>query len=284
MTILGFGEGAFRFALFVSIFLAMSLLEALMPRRERRFPRGRRWLTNLGILASDYLATLVVFVLVPVTATVAALWAEANAFGLFYWLGVPVWAQWILGIALLDFVIWGQHLITHKVPVLWRIHRVHHTDEDLDASSAIRFHPVEIVLSVFIKSAAVVLIGAPALVVVAFEALVNGSALFNHANLRLPPALDRVLRLVLVTPDMHRVHHSVYTLETNSNYGFALSVWDRLFRTYVPEPRDGHDNMRVGLIEWQDDKPTQLLWSLALPFRNPPQSRPDALDAEPPRT
>ena len=225
---------------------------------------------------SDYLATLVVFVVVPVTATLTAMWAETNQFGLFHWLGVPVWAQWIVGIAFLDFVIWGQHLVTHKVPVLWRIHRVHHTDEDLDASSAIRFHPVEIVLSIFVKSAAVVLIGAPAVVVVVFEALVNASALFNHANFKLPAALDRIIRLVFVTPDMHRVHHSVYNHETDSNYGFALSIWDRLFRTYVPEPRDGHEGMRVGLIEWQDDAPTKLLWSLALPFRNPPHAKPDA--------
>ena len=275
MTILGLTEGQFRFGLFVTVFVLMSLAEALMPRRERRFPRSRRWFTNLGILLSDYLATLIVFVVVPVTATVAAMWAETNQFGLFHWLSVPVWAQWIIGIAFLDFVIWGQHLVTHKVPVLWRIHRVHHTDEDLDASSAIRFHPVEIILSIFVKSAAVVLIGAPAIVVVVFEALVNGSALFNHANLKLPARLDRAIRLVFVTPDMHRVHHSVYNQETDSNYGFALSIWDRLFRTYVPEPRDGHDDMRVGLIEWQDGAPTKLMWSLALPFRNPPHSKPE---------
>lgn len=282
MTIFGLGEGVFRFSLFVGIFVFMSLVEAAVPRRERRFARKQRWLTNFGILLSDYLATLVVFVVVPVTATVAALWAEAHQFGLFYWLGVPIWAQWILGIAFLDLVIWAQHLVTHKVPLLWRFHRVHHTDEDLDASSAIRFHPVEIVLSIFIKSAAVVLLGAPAIVVVVFEALVNGSALFNHANVRLPQPLDRFIRLVFVTPDMHRVHHSVHNQETNSNYGFALSIWDRMFRTYVPEPRDGHDAMVVGLREWQDEAPTQLGWSLLLPFRNPPNSesaKPDATSA-----
>ena len=273
MTILGLGEGAFRFSLFVGVFILMSVIETAIPRRERRFTRQRRWLTNFGILVSDYLATVIVFVVVPVTATVTALWTEANGFGLFHWLGVPVWAQWILGIAFLDFVIWAQHLVTHKVPLLWRFHRVHHTDEDLDASSAIRFHPFEIVFSIFVKSAAVLLIGAPAIVVLVFEALVNGSALFNHANVRLPLWLDRIIRLVFVTPDMHRVHHSIHNQETDSNYGFALSIWDRLFRTYVPEPRDGHDNMVVGLKEWQDEAPTQLAWSLLLPFRNPPQSQ-----------
>ena len=275
MTIFGLSEGAFRFGLFASIFVLMSLAETFLPRRERRFPRQRRWFTNFGILLSDYASTLVVFVIVPITATVTALWTEANQFGLFHWLGVPMWAQWIIGIAVLDFVIWAQHLVTHKVPILWRIHRVHHADEDIDASTAIRFHPLEIILSIFVKSAAVVLLGAPALVVVVFEALVNGSAMFNHANLRLPEKLDRVLRLVFVTPDMHRVHHSVYNQETDSNYGFALSVWDRMFRTYVPEPRDGHEAMRIGLIEWQDGAPTRLGWSLALPFRNPPHAGPD---------
>jgi sterol desaturase/sphingolipid hydroxylase (fatty acid hydroxylase superfamily) len=162
--------------------------------------------------------------------------------------------------------------VTHKIPILWRFHRVHHTDEDLDASSAIRFHPVEIVFSIFVKAAAVVLLGAPALVVVVFEALVNGSALFNHANMKLPASVDRVIRLVFVTPDMHRIHHSVVRRETDSNYGFALSLWDRLFRTYNAEPEAGHDGMVVGLDTWQDEAPTRLLWSLSLPFRNPPPS------------
>ena len=274
MTILGLTEGQLRFGLFIAIFLIMSLAETLAPRRERRFQRSRRWLTNFGILIASYLATALAVLIVPVTATLTALWAEANGIGLFHWLGVPVWAQWVIGILALDFTIWAQHLVTHKVPLLWRFHRVHHTDEDLDASSAIRFHPVEIVFSIFVKSAMVALLGAPAVVVVAFEALVNGSALFNHANVRLPLAVDRVVRLVFVTPDMHRVHHSVYNQETDSNYGFALSIWDRMFRTYVPEPRDGHEGMRVGLIEWQDEAPTKLMWSLALPFRNPPHAPP----------
>jgi len=270
MTIFGLSDGVFRLSLFIGIFVLMSLIEAAVPRRERRFSRQRRWLTNFGILVSDYLATLIVFVVVPVTATVAAFWAEAHQFGVFHWLGVPVFVQWIVSIAFLDFVIWGQHLVTHKVPLLWRFHRVNHTDEDLDASSAIRIHPVEIVFSIFVKSAAVVLLGAPAIAVVIFEALVNGSALFNHANVRLPGWLDRTIRVVFVTPDMHRVHHSVHQQETDSNYGFALSIWDRMFRTYVPEPRDGHDAMTVGLSEWQDEAPTRLGWSLLLPFRNPP--------------
>lgn len=270
MTILGLSEGAFRFALFAGIFLLMSALETWLPRRKRRFPRSRRWLVNFGVLVSDYLAVAAVTFVIPVTAVIAAGWAEANSIGLFHLLDLPVWVEWIVGFAFLDFVIWAQHVVTHKVPILWRVHRVHHSDEDLDASSAVRFHPVEIVLSIFVKAAAVVLIGAPALLVVIFEAAVNGSALFNHANFHLPESWDRVLRLLFVTPDMHRVHHSTITKETDSNYGFALSVWDRMFRVYRDQPEKGHDGMTIGLDEWQDERPARLGWTLALPFNNPP--------------
>lgn len=272
MTIFGLSEGAFRFGLFAGIFLLMSVGETLLPRRERRFSRQKRWTVNFGVLISDYLAVAAVTLVIPVTATIAALWAEANGWGLFRLVALPVWLEWIIGLAALDFLIWGQHLVTHKIPILWRIHRVHHTDEDLDATSAVRFHPVEIVLSIFVKAAAVVLIGAPALMVVIFEAIVNGTALFNHANLKLPLWLDRIVRVFLVTPDMHRVHHSAILRETNSNYGFALSVWDRLFGTYNDQPEKGHEGMTVGLTEWQDEAPTRLGWTLALPFRNPPHS------------
>jgi len=272
MTYFGLSEGAFRFALFAVIFLCMTALEAWWPRRERRFPRGQRWPTNLGILATDYLAVSVVTFVVPITATLAAMWAEAKGIGLFHWVDLPVWIEWVIAFLILDFVIWGQHWVTHKVPLLWRVHRVHHTDEDLDATSAVRFHPVEIILSIFIKAIAAVLIGAPVVLVVVFEALVNGSAMFNHANLRLPLWADKWLRLLVVTPDMHRIHHSVIHRETDSNYGFALAIWDRLFRTYTEEPKDGHEGMRLGLSDWQDDAPTRLGWALALPFRNPPKS------------
>lgn len=272
MTILGLSEGAFRFGLFAGIFVLMSILETWVPRRARRFSRTRRWSTNFGILIADYLAVAAVTVVIPITAVIAAGWAEANSLGLFHLVTLPLWLEWLIGIAFLDFVIWAQHVVTHRIPILWRVHRVHHSDEDLDASSAVRFHPVEIVLSIFVKAAAVVLIGAPALLVVIFEALVNGSALFNHANFRLPASWDRVLRLLFVTPDMHRVHHSTIREETDSNYGFALSVWDRMFGVYRDQPERGHEGMTVGLDDWQDDKPAQLGWSLALPFRNPPRS------------
>lgn len=272
MTFFGLSEGALRLGLFVGIFVLMAILESLAPRRKRRYVRLRRWAANFGILVASYLATAVVALVIPVTAVISAVYAAENGLGLFSVLDWPAWVEGLIAFVVLDFVIWGQHLVTHKIPLLWRFHRVHHTDEDLDASSAIRFHPVEIVFSVFVKSAAVVLLGAPALAVVLFEAAVNGSALFNHANLRLPDRLDRVLRTLIVTPDMHRVHHSTLRPETDSNYGFALSVWDRAFRTYVPQPEGGHDGMTLGLAEWQDDAPTRLDWALALPFRDPPPS------------
>jgi sterol desaturase/sphingolipid hydroxylase (fatty acid hydroxylase superfamily) len=172
----------------------------------------------------------------------------------------------VLAILFLDFAIWLQHLITHKVPLFWRFHRVHHADRDFDVTTAVRFHPVEIVASMGVKIGLIYLMGPQAIAVLVFEVLLNGTALFNHANLRLPLWLDHVLRWVLVTPDMHRVHHSVIRAEHDSNYGFALSVWDRIFRTYRAQPAGGHDAMVVGL-EWQDEKPAKLGWSLWLPFR-----------------
>ncbi|HEY8595078.1 MAG TPA: sterol desaturase family protein [Devosiaceae bacterium] len=275
MTILGLSEGMFRLSLFIAIFALMAVLEALLPRRRRRHARLKRWVTNFGVLASSYVLVALVGLIVPVTATLSAVFAQNQGLGLFNLTAWPGWIEGIIAFILLDLVIWTQHLVTHKVPLLWRFHRVHHTDEDLDASSAVRFHPVEIVFSVFVKSAAVVLLGAPVLAVVLFEAAVNGSAMFNHANLRLPESVDRFVRRLIVTPDMHRVHHSTEMAETNSNYGFALSVWDRLFRTYVAQPEKGHDGMTLGLSDWQDDAPTRLGWSLALPFSNPARTSRD---------
>jgi len=275
VSIFGLSEGALRFSIFAAIFLLMTGLEAWLPRRARRFKRSVRWPTNIMILISSFVAVAAVTFVIPITAVLTAIWAEANQIGLFYLVDLPVWIEWVIGFAILDFVIWGQHLVTHKVPFLWRLHRVHHTDEDFDATTAVRFHPLEIVFSIFVKSVAVALIGAPAALVVLFEAAVNGTALFNHANLRIPIWLDKILRLFVVTPDMHRVHHSVINTETDSNYGFALSIWDRIFGTYVDQPEAGHDNMQIGLIDWQDDAPTKLGWSLLLPFRNPPPSKPN---------
>jgi sterol desaturase/sphingolipid hydroxylase (fatty acid hydroxylase superfamily) len=201
----------------------------------------------------------------PLLAVGAALDAEAQGWGLFNVISLPLWLEVVVVVLILDFAIWLQHLITHKVPFLWRIHRVHHADLDMDVSTAIRFHPIEIALSMMLKIGLVYLLGPAAIAVVMFEIILNGTAMFNHSNLALPAWLDRPLRKILVTPDMHRVHHSVHRNEHDSNYGFSLSVWDRLFGTYIAQPKAGHTEMQVGL-EWQDERPSRLGWSLALPF------------------
>jgi len=272
MQELGFNEGVWRFGSFALILLIMIVLEALLPRRKRRHSRIVRWATNLGLMASSFLGVSLLmlglnFLLVPISALIAAFYAEQNNLGLFNWLDWPVWVEWIIAFIILDFVIWAQHWVTHKVPLLWRLHRVHHSDHDLDASSAVRFHPLEIIFSIFVKAAAVIIIGAPAVLVVVFEAAVNGTAIFNHANFKLPLWLDAIIRRVLVTPDMHRIHHSIDLKESNTNYGFALTVWDRLFGTYTEQPKDGHEGMIIGLAHEQQEGPEKLWWVLTFPFK-----------------
>ncbi len=255
-----------RLAIFLGLLALFAALEEWAPRRARVQPRSGRWVTNITFTVLNTLALRAMAIGVPLLAVGAAVDAAANGWGLFNALDWPLAVEVILAVLFFDFAIWAQHLITHKVPLFWRFHRVHHADRDFDVTTAVRFHPVEIVASMGVKIALVYLIGPAALAVVLFEIILNGTALFNHANLRLPLGLDRALRLVLVTPDMHRVHHSVHRHEHDSNYGFALSVWDRLFRTYQAQPIGGHEAMQVGL-QWQDDKPMRLGWSLWLPFR-----------------
>lgn len=258
-------ETLIRFAVFLGLFALLAMTETMIPRRPRSQSRSRRWMTNWGItVANTVLLRLMSFGL-PLLAVGAAIHAEARGLGLFNLLNWPFWLEIALAVLILDFVIWAQHLITHKVPFLWRLHRVHHADVDMDVTTAIRFHPIEIALSMLIKIGVVLVLGPAALAVVVFEIILNGTAMFNHANIRLPLWLDAVVRRVLVTPDMHRVHHSVHRHEHDSNYGFALSLWDRMFRTYIPQPAAGHDDMEVGL-QWQDDRPSRLGWSLSLPF------------------
>lgn len=259
-------EAVIRLAVFLGLFSVFALAETLAPRRARSQPRAHRWLTNWAITVLNTITLRVLAVGLPLLAVGAALDAAQNGWGLFNRLGWPGWVEFAAAVLIFDLAIWAQHLITHKVPVLWRLHRVHHADRDMDVTTAIRFHPVEIALSMLLKIGLVYLLGPSALAIIVFEILLNGTALFNHANIRLPLALDRAVRLVLVTPDMHRVHHSVLRHEHDSNYGFALSVWDRLFGTYRAQPQEGHDDMTVGL-HWQDDQPSRLGWSLWLPFR-----------------
>ncbi len=255
-----------RLGVFLTLFVLFAGLEAVMPRRARSLPRHRRWLTNLMITVLNSLALRGLAILLPLLAIGAALDAGAQGWGLFNWLDWPAWLELAAAVLILDLAIWAQHLVTHKVPLFWRFHRVHHADRDMDVTTGFRFHPVEILASMGLKIGLVYLLGPSALAVLVFEILLSGTALFNHSNLALPGPVDRVLRLVLVTPDMHRVHHSIHREEHDSNYGFCLSVWDRIFRTHVPQPKAGHDAMTVGL-EWQDDRPARLGWALGLPFR-----------------
>jgi sterol desaturase/sphingolipid hydroxylase (fatty acid hydroxylase superfamily) len=258
-------EIAWRFGIFLAVLALLAALERLAPRRPLVQPRGRRWVTNLSLVVIDVLVLRALALALPILAVAAAIDAGRLGWGLFNLLDWPAWAEVLLAVLAFDLAIWLQHLITHKVPLFWRFHRVHHADRDFDVTTALRFHPVEIAASAGLKVGLVYLIGPAVLAVVLFEILLNATAMFNHANLRLPLWLDRIVRLVLVTPDMHRVHHSVHREEHDSNYGFALSFWDRIFRTYVAQPKAGHDAMTVGL-EWQDDRPMRLGWALTLPF------------------
>ena len=260
-------EALIRLGIFAGLFALLAIIEAWLPRRTRTQPRSTRWATNWAITIINALTLrALAFVTLSLLAVGAAIDAQANGWGLMNQINLPIWAAIIATILIFDFAIWVQHLITHKVPVLWRFHRVHHADRDIDVTTAIRFHPVEIALSMLLKIGLVYLLGPPAIGIVLFEIFLNGAAMFNHANIRLPLSLDALIRRVLVTPDMHRVHHSIHRAEHDSNYGFALSIWDQLFGTYIPQPAKGHDDMTIGL-EWQDDQPSKLGWSLWLPFR-----------------
>lgn len=258
---------ALRLFIFGAVLALMAAAEHVWPRRQRTLPRGPRWRTNVGMAVLGALAVRVMAAAaIPIAALAAAMWAEKNDFGLLTWLHMPAWLHVLVAMIILDLAIWFQHLVSHALPGLWRLHRVHHADRDFDVTTAVRFHPAEIALSMVWKALVVLAIGAPPGAVVAFEIILNACAMFNHANCRLPIALDRWLRVAIVTPDMHRVHHSTDPSEHNANFGFNLSVWDRLFGTYVPAPREGHINMVIGLAPYQSEAPSKLGWSLALPF------------------
>lgn len=257
-------EQTLRLAVFVGLLGAMGLWELAAPKRAPTYSKVRRWATNLGF---SLLNSVMLRFLVPVLAVGTAVWAQDNGFGLFNILQLSQQLEWLLVFLMLDLLIYVQHVVFHFVPVFWRLHKVHHADPDFDSSTAIRFHPIEILLSMAIKLGAVLALGAAPIAVIAFEIVLNGTALFNHGNVRLPLSIDAVLRRFLVTPDMHRVHHSVISQETNSNFGFNLSIWDRMFDTYRADPEKGHLDMEIGLPEFRNDAPTKLIWSLALPFR-----------------
>ena len=258
-------EPVIRLGFFLGAFVLVALWELLAPRRRLTLSRAVRWVSNLGLVV---LNTVLLRLLFPLAAVGMAAFCAANGWGLLNHFRVPVIVALPLAVIALDFVIWLQHVMVHAVPALWRLHQVHHADLDYDLTTGARFHPIEIALSMLIKFATITVLGPPVLAVVIFEVLLNATSMFNHGNIRLPGALDRVLRWFIVTPDMHRVHHSVEDDETNSNFGFNLPWWDRLFGTYRAQPRAGHDAMTIGLRGRADPREVaRLPGMLLMPFR-----------------
>jgi sterol desaturase/sphingolipid hydroxylase (fatty acid hydroxylase superfamily) len=258
-------EPAVRLGVFLGVFVLVALWEVLAPRRALRLSRAVRWVSNLGLVA---LNTLVLRLLFPLAGVGMAAFCAANGWGLLNYFQVPLAIALPVAVVALDFMIWLQHVMVHAVPALWRLHQVHHADVDYDLTTGARFHPLEIVLSMLIKFAAITVLGAPVLAVVVFEILLNATAMFNHGNIRLPAGLDRVLRWFVVTPDMHRIHHSVEDDETNSNFGFNLTWWDRLFGTYRAQPRAGHQHLTIGLRGRDDPREVaRLPGMLRMPWR-----------------
>jgi sterol desaturase/sphingolipid hydroxylase (fatty acid hydroxylase superfamily) len=257
-------EIAIRVGCYAAVFAAMVAWEWLAPRRALKVGRRPRWANNLGILAVDIVA---VRLIVPTAAVGVALLAAERGWGLLPMLGLPVWAAGIAGFVLLDLVIYAQHRVFHYVPVLWRLHRMHHADLDIDVTTGVRFHPLEILLSALIKIVAVVALGIPAVSVLIFEVVLNATSMFNHSNVALPPQLEPVIRWLVVTPQMHQVHHSVVRTEHDSNFGFNLPWWDRLFGTYCARPAAG-EGVAIGLPIFRDLRELRLDHLLTQPFRN----------------
>ena len=256
-----------RAGIALALFALLTLWELLAPRRMLTIGRTRRWPGNLGILVLD---AVLVRLLIPVAAVGMAVIAAQRGWGLLNITPWPAWLEAVIGFLALDLAIYGQHVAFHRVPLLWRMHRMHHADLDIDVSTGLRFHPIEILLSMLIKMAVVALVGVSALVVIVFEVALNATSMFNHSNAAMPLWLDRLVRLLVVTPDMHRVHHSILRLETDSNFGFNLPWWDRLFGTYRPMPEAGHERMTIGLPVFRDSAELRLDRLLTQPFRDEP--------------
>jgi len=253
-----------RLMAFAGIFVLMAALEIFAPRRGQKIGRKRRWPSNIGVVALD---TLLVRLLFPLTAVGLALLVESKGWGLFTLLDLPTWLAIVLGLLILDLTIYLQHVMFHAVPVLWRLHRMHHADLEFDVTTGTRFHPIEILISMGIKLIVVAAFGMPAVSVFIFEVLLNATSMFNHSNVGIPLGIDRVLRWMVVTPDMHRVHHSIVTRETNSNFGFNLPWWDRLFGTYRDQPAAGHEGMTIGIEQFRHPSELRLDRMLVQPFR-----------------
>lgn len=256
-------ESAIRLIFFVGVFAGVAVGELVVPRRSLTTSKPARWFANIGIIVINTALLRLIF---GAAAIAMALYAAQQGWGLFNSIQVPSWIAVVLSVIALDFVIYLQHVMFHAVPAFWRLHMMHHADMDIDVTTGTRFHPLEILLSMLIKVTAVAVLGAPAVAVLIFEVLLNATSMFNHGNIRLPLGLDRFLRLIVVTPDMHRVHHSVFPVETNSNFGFNMPWWDRLMGTYRAQPSLGHDGMTIGLNQFRDPALLTLPRILILPF------------------
>ncbi len=258
-------EAYVRLAAFGGIFALMAVWELFDPRRRQPAGRHLRWPGNLGVVVLDALLVRFVF---PATAVGFALVAAAGGWGVFNLVDLPSWIAVVATVVLLDLAIYLQHVLFHAVPALWRLHRMHHADLAFDVTTGVRFHPIEVLLSMLIKFAVIAALGAPAVGVLIFEVLLNATSMFNHGNVGMPLHLDRILRWIVVTPDMHRVHHSITARETNSNFGFNLPWWDRLFGTYRPQPAAGHDQMTIGIEQFRDPRELRLDRMLLQPWRD----------------
>jgi len=271
-------EPTIRLVFFVGVLVVMALWEAVAPRRSD-VTRLVRWTSNLGIVVVNTVAVRLVF---PAAAVGFAAWAETQGWGLFNAVAVPFWVAFVVSLAVLDFAIYIQHVMFHAVPALWRLHRMHHADLGFDVTTGLRFHPIEILLSMGFKIAVLAALGAPAVAVLVFEVVLNATAMFNHGNVRMPRRLDALLRLFVVTADMHRVHHSIVPAETNSNFGFNIPWWDRLFGTYRAQPAAGHDGMTIGIEQFRTTRDQWLDKMLVQPAIGPasgyPINRGDASD------
>ena len=264
-------EVAIRLGFFIAIFATMIIWELLAPRRTLTTSNSVRWFANLAIISLNADVVRLLFPLLPVGF---ALLAQMKGWGLLNSFSTPYWLKVLAGVMVLDLVIYLQHVMFHAVPVLWRLHMMHHADLDFDVTTGLRFHPIEIILSGCIKLAAVAVFGTPAIAVLIFQILLNGTSMFNHGNIRLPINIDRLLRLLIVSPEMHRVHHSVVIKETNSNFGFSFPWWDRLLGNYREQPAAGHQGMTVGLSQFRDPDRLTLPWMLVLPFVGDPGKYP----------
>lgn len=263
-------EPLVRAAIFLGAFILLALAEGYIPFRSESGKRRRRWPGNLGLFVAGVVASRIIL---PAGAVGFAVLMEHNATGLFNQGWLPGWLSVLLAIVLLDLAIYAQHVVFHKVPLLWRLHRVHHADTEMDVTTGIRFHPVEIIVSIGIKLGAIAVLGAPPLAVFLFEVILNAGAMFTHANLKLPAGMERSLRLLVVTPSMHRVHHSAERIDTDSNYGFNLSIWDRIFSTYRAEPVPGDEAVVIGLETLRESDEQRLDKLLTQPFRSPAATR-----------